>query len=76
MIFCNVYVLYYGGISLLSFSEIRRKITSNHLLQLEIGENCSMLPFYHVCVTSACYVYQKSYLDDSAQTVDDSAHEC
>ncbi len=38
---------------------IHRKITSNHLLQLEIGENCSIQPFYHVGVTSACYVYQK-----------------
>ncbi len=43
------------------------KITSNHLLQLEIGENCSTRPFYHVGVTSACYVYQKnSFLDDFA----------
>ncbi len=55
-IFCNVYVLYYGCISPLSFSEIRRKITSNHLLQLE---NCRMQSFYHVGVTSACYIYQK-----------------
>ncbi len=37
-IFCSVYVLYYGCISPLSFSEIRCKITLNHLLQLEIGE--------------------------------------
>ncbi len=65
-IFCSIYVLYYGSILPLSFSEIRCKITSNHLLQLEIGENCSMQPFYHVGVTSACYVYQKCYLDDSA----------
>ncbi len=57
-IFCSLYVLYYGCISLLSFSEICHKITSNHLLQLEIGENWSKLPFYHVGVTSACYVYQ------------------
>ncbi len=57
-IFCSLYVLYYGCISPLSFSEIRHKITSNHLLQLEIVENWSTLPFYHVGVTYACYVYQ------------------
>ncbi len=38
---------------------ICRKITSNHLLQLEIGENCNTQPFDHVGVNSACYVYQK-----------------
>ncbi len=58
-ILCSVYVLYHGCISPLSFSEIHRKITSNHLLQLEIGENCSMQPFYHVGVTSAYYIYPK-----------------
>ncbi len=58
-IFCSVYVLYYGCISPLSFSEIHHKITSNHPLQLEIGENCSMQPFYHVGITSAIYIYQK-----------------
>ncbi len=38
---------------------IHHKITSNHLLQLNIGENCSMQPFCHFGITSACYVYQK-----------------
>ncbi len=48
---------------------------------------CSTWPFYHVGVTSACYVYQKSYLDDSAhkllmiprtnfEVFDDSSHKC
>ncbi len=85
MIFCSIYVLYYGCISPLRFSEIRHKITSNQLLQLKIGKNCSTLPFYHVGVTSACYIYNKiSYLDDSShkllmilhtnlEIVDDSA---
>ncbi len=58
-IFWSLYVLYYDFISPLSFSEIRHKITLNHLLQLEIGANWSTQPFYHVCVTSACYIYQK-----------------
>ncbi len=50
----------------LSFSEIHHKITSNHLQQLKIGKNCSTWPFYHVGVTSACYVYKKnSDLDES-----------
>ncbi len=40
------------------------KITSNLLLQLEIGEYCSTWPFYKVGVTSACS--KNSYLDDSA----------
>ncbi len=53
-IFCSVFILYYGCISPLCLREIHHKITSNHLLQLEIGENCSMQPFYHVCITFAC----------------------
>ncbi len=86
MIFCCVYAFYYGCISPWSFSEIRHKITLNNLLQLKICENWSTVPFYHVGVTSACYVYKKnSYLDDSAiklfmiphtnfDIFDDSAH--
>ncbi len=58
---------------------IRRKITSNHLLQLKIGENCSMRPFYHVGVTSAWYVYQKivifMILYPNFDIFYDSAHE-
>ncbi len=59
MIFCCVYAFYYGCISPWSFSEIRHKITLNNLLQLKICENWSTVPFYHVGVTSACYVYKK-----------------
>ncbi len=58
-IFCSVYVLHYGCISPLRFSEIRCKITSKYFLPLEIGAKCSTLPFYHVGVTPAGYVYQK-----------------
>ena len=64
-IFSSVHILYYGCISPLSFSEIHRKITSNHLLQPEIVENCSTRPFYHADVTSqssACYVYEKNVI--------------
>ncbi len=73
-IFFSVYVLYYGCISSLSFSKIRRKIT--YILPLEIGENCSKQPFYHVGVTSACYVIKKKLSWwFHTRTFNESAHE-
>ncbi len=69
MIFCSVHVLYYGCISLLSFSEIQRKITSNHLLQLEmlrLSKNSYLDDFAH----KVLIVLHTNFL-----IFDDSTHE-
>ncbi len=63
-IFCSLYVLYYGSISSLSFSEIRHKITSNTSRNWRKLKHSAILScWHHFCMLR---LSKYGYLDDSA----------